>query len=605
MSEDKKSTAGDRDMAIRNGLTDAIFSGGGSNGLGSQLSQVDTMFKNNRWYLVSNMRQLLSESYVEHGMVQTVVDVPVEDAFRGGVTIKTSQLDDDEITLLENKMEREGDLEIVAEANKWNRLFGGAGIIIMTDQKPDQELDIEKITKDSRVEFRAVDMWELYYSKQNTDDYSLAIDEKHFETDHFDYYGVRLSTSRVLKLKGLKAPSFIRPRLRGWGVSVMETMVRSINQYLKATDLSFEVLDEFKVDVFKIKGLSSTLLSQGGTAKIQQRIQLANQQKNYQHAITMDGEDDYMQKQLSFAGLAEAMDGIRKQLASDLRMPLTKIFGISSAGFNSGEDDIENYNAMIESTIRTGSKFEIMKIIEIRCQQLFGFIPDDLAIDYVPLRVLSSEQEENVKNNKFNRVLQARQAGEISSSTFKEACNREDLLPIKLEIDDEIFPTPMNGKDGDPPDVATPKPAASTLETPKAKNSNDEVRKIAVMGLVSDGYTLRGRRRDNNLWVSPSGHFDPGETPLEAACRECSEEAGIDNLKEIAKKVSTFKSSKIEVHAFVAELDSRMMAKTTLDPDSEVSVWRWVPIAKDTPELMRENSHSKIDAVVEHLLGGK
>ena len=50
-------------------------------------------------------------------------------------------------------------------------------------------------------------------------------------------------------MKGLTAPSFLRPRLRGWGFSVVEKLVRSINQYIKATDLGFEVLDEFKLDV--------------------------------------------------------------------------------------------------------------------------------------------------------------------------------------------------------------------------------------------------------------------------------------------------------------------------------------------------------------------
>src|SRR3954471_18346943 len=155
-----------------------------------------------------------------------------------------------------------------------------------------------------------------------------------------------------MRLKGLTAPSFVRPRLRGWGFSVVETLVRSINQYLKATDLGFEVLDEFKLDVFKIKNLVNTLLSPNGAEKIQKRIQLANWQKNYQNALVMDSEDDFDHKQLSFSGLAEVQDGIGKQVAADLRMPITNLFGQSAAGFNSAEDDIEVYNAMVESQVR-------------------------------------------------------------------------------------------------------------------------------------------------------------------------------------------------------------------------------------------------------------
>lgn len=601
---------GDQSMAIRNGLTDAIF-GFGNVGVGSQLSQVDTLFKNNRWYLVSNLRQLLSESYVEFGIFQTVVDVPVDDAFRGGVKIKTKQLDDDQLTELENKMEREKDLETIAQAQKWNRLFGGAGVLVITNQDPKKELDIGAIKQDSRVEFRALDMWELYYSHQNTEDYSAAIDgdtgESLGEQEFYDYYGKQVHKSRVLKFVGLKAPSFIRPRLRGWGFSIIESMIRSINQYLKATDLTFEVLDEFKVDVFKIHNLAATLLTQGGTEKVQQRIELANRQKNFQHAIAMDGLDDYVQKQLTFSGLSEVMDGIKKQLASDLRFPLTKLFGISSSGFSSGEDDIENYNSMVESTVRKKTKFEIIKVAEIRCQQLFGFVPDDIEIEFTPLRVLSSEQEENVKNAKFTRVLQARQAGELSSSDFKEACNRDDLLPLKLNIDDTIYPTPMSPSDTSDLSGAE-KPAPSTMTTkppPAAKNSMEE-RHIAVMAIVADNYVLTGKRRDNGRWVFPGGSIEGRESPIEAACRETFEESGISGIKDKAKPlgVETIKGrhgGNLMVHPFMAKVNKRSMPRTVIDPDNEVEVWRWVPIAKETMELMPENRHAQNDIILKHL----
>jgi phage-related protein (TIGR01555 family) len=239
----------------------------------------------------------------------------------------------------------------------------------------------------------------------------------------------------VLKLKGMVAPSFIRPRLRGWGFSVVESLVRSINQYLKSNDLAFEVLDEFKIDVYKIRGLVGTLLSSDGTQQIQQRIALANAQKNFQSAITMDAEDDYIQKQLSFSGLAEIMREIRMQIASDLRMPLTKIFGISAAGFNAGEDDIENYNGMVESEIRTKCKYDILRVVELICLKEFGFLPDDLSIEFEPLRILSAEQHENVRNAKFSRLMQALTAGMITAEEFKMAANKDDLLGIKLNLE--------------------------------------------------------------------------------------------------------------------------------------------------------------------------
>lgn len=474
---------------ISNDLSSALGLTRG-NPFGVQLSQVDTVFKNLRWYLVSNYRQMLSQSYVEIGLIQTIVDLPVDDALRGGVKISTQQLDEDQINQLENKMEREDDLGKMGQGLKWNRLFGGGGIVIITDQDPTTPLDLDSIKEDTPFEFRSVDMWELFWSKQNTSDYAASIDTSDMtDVEFYDYYGQQLHKSRVLKLVGMWAPSFVRPRLRGWGFSCVETLVRSINQYLKSNNLSFEVLDEFKLDIFKIKNLTSSLLSRDGQERIHKRVQIANLQKNYQNALTMDSEDDYLQKQLSFTGIAETMVGIRMQIASDMRMPMSKLFGTGSQGFSSGQDDIENYNAMVESQVRQKSKFYILKMIEMRCQQMFGFIPDDLSIEFKPLRVLSSEQEENVKTAKFNRILAAKTAGEISSKEFKEACNSDDLLPIQLDTSQEALDAQEagNAEQGNEATKAVKKAGPkSTKEAPTAKNSFLNSDELLAKGLISN-----------------------------------------------------------------------------------------------------------------------
>lgn len=468
-----KEMQNEKSWMAKNGMADVLgFSesllGFNPGGIGVQLSQVDTLFKNQRWYLVSNMRQLLCEMYVELGIVQTIVDVPVEDGFRGGVTIKSKQLDEDQIEQLNVSLDRDDDLNTVAQAVKWNRLFGGAGVMIITDQDPETEFDINLIKPDSPLEFRAVDMWELFWDKQNVEGYDPEIQEHGFE--YYNYYAKKVHKSRVMRMRGLTAPSFIRPRLRGWGFSIVEALVRSINQYLKATDLSFEVLDEFKVDVFRMKNLTSTLLSPGGEAQVRKRVQLTNMTKNYQNAIVMDMEDEWDHKQLSFAGLAETMTGIRMQLASDMRMPLTKLFGVSAAGFSSGEDDIENYNAMVESQVRQKCKYDILRIIEIKCQKLFGMVPDDISIEFKSLRILSTKEEEEVKTQKFTRALQAKQAGEITRFEFRELCNKENLLGITLDTTGDT----LNPDDPDVAELVAGEPKEETDVDDPGANRADE-----------------------------------------------------------------------------------------------------------------------------------
>lgn len=81
---------------IENGLTDAIF-GNRSPFAREQISESTTIEQNLRYYMISNLRQTLSWSYLEIGLVQTICDIPVDDALRGGIEIKTKQLEPEEI----------------------------------------------------------------------------------------------------------------------------------------------------------------------------------------------------------------------------------------------------------------------------------------------------------------------------------------------------------------------------------------------------------------------------------------------------------------------------------------------------------------------------
>ena len=208
---------------------------------------------------------------------------------------------------------------------------------------------------------------------------------------------------------------------------------------MKNQDVIFELLDEAKVDVYKMKGFNTSLMTSQGSAGVARRIQNANMVKNYNNAIVMDTGDEYEQKTMTFTGLAEMLIQIRQGVAADLRMPVTKLFGISSAGFNSGEDEIENYNAMVESEIRSKCKGVIVDLLGIACQKEFGFIPDDLQIEFESLRIVSSKEEEEVKTSQFNRVMAAYTSGLIEDVDAKAALNRDSLLPVEIDED-----TPAN-----------------------------------------------------------------------------------------------------------------------------------------------------------------
>ena len=132
-------------------------------------------------------------------------------------------------------------------------------------------------------------------------------------------------------------------------------------------------------------------------------------------------------------------------------MPITKLFGLSASGFNSGEDDIENYNAMVESEVREPARPELNKLIKLCAHAFFG---DDynLKYKYKPLRMMTSTDEENIKASKQSRAVELYDRGLLDSQEVGEVLHKEDLIAIETkaqrgELEDHPL-VPMLGAGG-------------------------------------------------------------------------------------------------------------------------------------------------------------
>ena len=399
----------------------------------NQIAQQDTIDVNLRRYMISNNRMLLSYLYVELGLVQTLIDQPIDDAYATLPTVSTKELSLDDIKKLQDFMMANW-FDVFKQSLKWGRLFGGGALFInVKGQKASKPLDIRTLRPGDKVEVYAMDRWEIQLIPSSRLMFPYQITSTTIPTDDYVYlYDKEVHQSRIKIFKGKMAPSILRPQLLGWGMSEIERLLRSMNCFLKNQDVIFELLDEAKVDVYKIQGFNSALGNDETQRRIENHVRLTNSLKNYLNAVVMDKDDEYIQKTMHLSGLADMGAQNQQNVASDLKMPLTKLFGMSSAGFNSGEDDIENYNAMLESEVRAKSAHSLYDLYRMACMLLFGFIPSDLHFELPPLRTLTAEQVENVKNSKFNRLIQAYQVGVLTPEQFLQSCDKDSLLGIEF-----------------------------------------------------------------------------------------------------------------------------------------------------------------------------
>jgi phage-related protein (TIGR01555 family) len=387
----------------------------------------------------------LTYMYKTHGLLQTAIDMPVLDALRGGIDIRSNEIDDqDDLKKLQDRLDRGGVIATITETGSWTRLYGGGAIVINTDEDPATPFDIRRLTQNKRLEFYAASRWEI----SSTNRFS----------EYYSFYGQRIHNSRVLTLAGKAAPYLVKFVLQGWGMSEYERMVPDFNLYLRTKDVIYELLKEAKVDIYRFENFTNQLVTKQGTQLTQQRVQLMNQIKSYNNALVMDKLDEYEQKQITFSGLAEVHKQNMLYIASALRMPLTKLFGLSATGFNSGEDDIENYVALVESEVRQPMRPIIKKVLELLCIHEFGDLYD-LDFDYKSLRVLGAVEEETVKMQQYTRYKGMFDDGLMDPKQYAELLHAENLVPIEVQAakSGDLFENPLH-QGGDMGDGDEPEP---------------------------------------------------------------------------------------------------------------------------------------------------
>ena len=417
-----------KNTAIENSLSSLIQGATSQSSLGS----FNNLAYFNIYAPITINWTLLTYMYKTHGLLQTAIDMPVLDAVRGGLEIKSKDLDQDDIKDLQDRIEDGNIISNLTEVGSWTRLYGGGALVVNTDQDPVTPLDMRKV---KRLEFYAASRWEVSSPMRHS--------------EFYEFYGKKIHHTRVLTMAGKAAPYLVKGVLPRWGMSEMERMIEDFNMYLRTKDVIYELLKEAKIDVYRFKNFNSQLASAQGTQMTLKRAQLMNQLKAYNNAVVMDAEDEFEQKQITFAGLAEVHKQNQVYIASALRMPCTKLFGLSAAGFNSGEDDIENYNAMVESEVRQPMRPIIKKVLELLCMQVFGDVYD-LNFTYKPLRVMSAKEEEEIKTSEYNRYKSMFDDGQMDPQEYGELLHAQDLIPIETSVakGGELFENPMKQIDG-------------------------------------------------------------------------------------------------------------------------------------------------------------
>jgi 8-oxo-dGTP diphosphatase len=120
---------------------------------------------------------------------------------------------------------------------------------------------------------------------------------------------------------------------------------------------------------------------------------------------------------------------------------------------------------------------------------------------------------------------------------------------------------------------------------------------VAVVPINPLGQVLMAKRKEDGIWTTPAGGADLGETPEEAAVRECWEEANLVVLPEQLESIGVKEAPNGKpVHCFLFRC-SQISTEVKSDPDREVNEWLWRDPRNFPKGLSSEKNKNRLETI--------
>ena len=138
----------------------------------------------------------------------------------------------------------------------------------------------------------------------------------------------------------------------------------------------------------------------------------------------------------------------------------------------------------------------------------------------------------------------------------------------------------------------TAEPAERNVTEHSAIDSAYRVVNVCAVAIRNrDGLVLTVRKQGSDGFMMPGGKPEPGETPLQTACREVSEEIGLTPDPDRMHHLGLLEAAALNEAGFTVRAETFEYAPTpeqheqlaTLVPHAEIAELRWVNPAMSSP----------------------
>lgn len=377
------------------GLTNVMTGLGGANSKRSY----------NQWQqpLYNNFQQL-DACYASSWLARKIVDIPAEDMTREWRRIKTDGAE--EIASLE----KEFHLPILTqEAMQWAGLYGGAGVLMITNQDLTKPLRPEAIRRGDLKGMRVFDRFDLSAMTINTWD---VLADNYLLPEFYTLRGgaQQIHHSHVARFVGEKLPLRQMSLTQGWGDSTLRKCMEDVMDMVAAKDGIAELMQAANVDIISREGLNEELTTDQDDAIIK-RYQLFRMMLSNVQMALLDGDEKYERNTLNLSGVAPIIEQFITWISAASDIPVTRMFGTSAKGLNAtGDGDDKNYRTSIRAKQMSKLSIPMRKIDEVLVRSAIGSFPDSYDYEWNPLSLptdLEAAQAQQLRAQTHTMYLDA------------------------------------------------------------------------------------------------------------------------------------------------------------------------------------------------------
>ena len=399
---------------------------------------------------IDRWREYVNWYYVSW-MARKGVDIPVEDALRGGFQIK--RIDPTVAKKLKARFDSLDGIDKIENACKQERLLGGCAIYLIAKDKKvgseaegqngglEQPMDLNLISKNKGaiVSMNMVDINRISIPNPCSDVFSPEFDNP----KSYWVSGVEVDKSRLIVFDG--KPLFGRttynilfptPRINpaGFGESILTTVYDDLVRASGTAQGAFHLINMASVLLVMMQDFSGLQTSKVGKEKLTKMQDIVNSINIYKGAI-LDGIDvDVKNLPASFGSVPELLIAFVQMLSAAWDIPATRFIGQSPSGLNAtGQSDLENYYNMVQAYRERRLVPRISQVMKLLAIEEFGLqggldIANEMDIEFKPLWNLDTKTEAEAAKSWLDGMMPMLDRGIITADDFEKEAKKRNIL---------------------------------------------------------------------------------------------------------------------------------------------------------------------------------